>query len=496
MTDKEYKEISAVVRERFGIRIEPRSYSRIGKLVGERVKKLGLRSSGEYIQSLRSSNASVELNELINMITVKETYFFRDNDQCNALRDYILPKLIRHKKEKKIRIWSAGCSTGEEAYTIAIIFTQAIVDFKSWDIDIIGTDINPKSIEKARKGVYAINSFRGVREEIVDRYFIKTAKGVKIKEPIKGLARFYVSNIKLDKGSVFPEQLSRFDVIFCRNVLIYFEDDMIKNTLNGFANSLLPEGYLVLGHAEAALVPRELFGAIRDKNTIIYVPRETIALRQGGAKPSTHSPGVASALPCASYAPAVFPKTKEPKKSNGGNNKTGIPKGHGVGDRCYQKALALYFKEKYSEAEREFDNHLGCNDVGTQGLLLGSLIQINLGNYEKAMYYTREMQQKDEFLPDAHFIFGLIYENEKEYARAIKSYQAALFLNADLFLPHFRLGHLYHKAGNANASIRAFKTALSVIPSEDEERTRLLSGGFSRESLKGICRRWAEGGIS
>ncbi|MDY6973900.1 MAG: CheR family methyltransferase [Thermodesulfobacteriota bacterium] len=486
MTHEEYGKLAAIIREKSGINLEYRDHGRISNLARARFKALRLRSFGTYIEYIQKANAAAELEQMINEITVPETYFFRDINQCNALRDYVLPNLVRSKEKKRIRIWSAGCSTGEEAFTIAIIAMQGIPNWKLWDIEIIGTDINRDSIEKARKGIYKIKSFRGIGEGIVDKYFIKTGKGMNVREPIRSLVQFETFNMKLDEGLLFPVRYSGIDVIFCRNVLIYFGEEVIRNVIKGFHDSLLPGGYLILGHSEMSLAPKGLFRPVRTNDTFLQERKEPKA-QNLNHEPSNPYPAVGNRWPAVSDVQhkagdsrlemenersEIYGSTAQPDDST-----------------IYANAFSLYLQERYAKAEAELEKSLSRNDVGIETLLLAALIWINLGDSEKAKSYVRKMQEKDEFLPEAHFILGLIHENENDYELATREYQAALFLNGNSFLPYFRLGHLYQKTGKRDDSVRAYREALSVIRSQDEEKVRLLSGGFSKKSLEDICRR-------
>ena len=476
MTSEEYKKISGIIKEKSGIRLEPRDHKRMAHLAKERAKTLRLKPLREYIKYLKSGNDIAELDELINKITVPETYFFRDSNQYDALRHYILPKLLASKKENKISIWSAGCSTGEEAYTIAVIIAWSIPDLRLWDIKIIGTDINRISIEKAKEGVYTKNSFRGVKEELVNGYFVETTKGMKIKEPMRSLVRFETFNMKLDEGAIFPDKYRKFDIVFCRNVLIYFEKEVIRNIFNGFRNSLLPGGYLILGHSEASLAPRELFDPVRTNDTYIYQRRDGVfGNRESGIGNRSTKYQISKSQP-ETRNPKIGTQSTKHKAQNSYNSH-------------YKKVLSLYFEERYTDAEVELEKLMIRHNVGVDGMLLAALIKINLGNFGNAMDYVEKIRQKDEFLPDAHFIIGLIHENENDYEQAVKAYEAALFLDGKFFLSHFRLGHLYGKTGKTEESVHAFKNALVVIKAEDDDKIRLLSGGFTRESLEDICER-------
>lgn len=487
MNKLEYAEFIEIIKKKSGINLVSIDYTRISRLVNEREKISGCKSFHEYIKYLGSGSAENEWEELLQKITISETYFFRDTSQCNALKDYILPRLIKFKKDKKIRVWSAGCSTGEEAYTIAIILNQRISDIKSWDIRITGTDINRKSIETARNGFYGKNSFRGVDDEIIDRYFIKKGRRLGPKGFIKRDVQFEIFNMKIGEKRFFPSNYMNFDIIFCRNVLVYFEKKDAGNILKGFNNSLLHKGYLVLGHSEASLAARDLFTPVRTKDTFIYAPIKIM--------PSDKRPNKPKISGRSKLKPGIKQKSVNNKRINLDkripvkNPVEPVISLRNVNISYVKEALSLYFNEKYMQAGEKIDNFLAYSNAGTEELLLASLISINLGDFEKALSLVRQIRQKDEFLPDSHFIYGLIHENGKNYEKAIRAYKAALFLDGDYFFSYFRLGHLYHKTNRKIDSARAFRTALTLIGRQDDERVRLLSGGFTKKNLEDICRK-------
>lgn len=499
MDNEEYIMFSAILKKKIGIRLEPRKYKHIASRLRRRAK-IKFKSFNQYIQFLESDDAAAEWEELIDEITVPETYFFRDTNQCHALKDYILNGLINSKQDRKLRIWSAGCSTGEEAYTIAIIVAQAIPGFKRWDIQIVGTDINRRSIEKARKGIYSEKSFRGMsREETSNQFFNKKIDGMCVRDSIKSLVRFGVSNLSQDEESIFPNIYSDFDVIVCRNVFIYLEENVVNNILLRFYNSLLPNGHLILGHSEGSFFLKKKFKPIRTNDIFIYERKETAFHEMGVAPPIIrHGQNRQWSMKTEEQ---VFSNSQKKVTENRQSSMGTPPNSHSrfnkkaAGSSNYQKALALYFQKKYSLAEEEIASLLKKDDDNVEGLILASLIRINLGDLKKAITSINKVQEIDEFLPDAHFISGIIHENENNYEEAIRAYKAALFLDEEFFLSYFMLGCLYRKTGKTADSILFFKNALSVIGSKEEEKVRLLAGGFTKKVLENLCTKGIEGQI-
>ncbi len=240
------------------------------------MQQLGLLSEDEYLYRLRGAVPGIvesELRNLLNLVTVTETCFFRDASQFRLLRDYIVPTLIsaRSKNEdrsKKICIWSAGCSSGEEAYSIAITLDdmglyQAHPD---WTVEIIGTDLNSEALEKARRGVYTARAVRNVEGRLLDEYFVGDGKTFVLKDAIRGRVNFEFGNLT---RTPMPST-GRQDVVFCKNVAIYFSGDVTRKLIGGIRDTLAPGGFLLLGHAESLWQVSEDFSLVEHDHAFCY----------------------------------------------------------------------------------------------------------------------------------------------------------------------------------------------------------------------------------
>ena len=494
MTNQEYSKLTEIIKTNSGIKLGTKDHQRITKIISERVEKLGSPSWKDYNRFISSKSGKKELKQVVEEITIPETYFFRDINQCNAFKNYIISHFKNKKSEKqKLKIWSAGCSSGEEAYTLAMIIIQNIPNYSSFDISITGTDINNTSIEKAKKGVYKDISFRGVRPEIIPRFFKKKKNTYTISDKVKQLVNFQVFNIMLKDQGKYSFQFNGFNIIFCRNVLIYFDETIIRNIFNGFYHALALDGHIILGHSEANLAPRLFFKPIKAKGTYLYQKKYPPELQ-----PEFRTVPASIAF---EKNKSVAKKTEpekitlfNPKQKNVEQNGDKIidsasqnPDQLICQEAIYKDALTFYFAERYSDAKNIITKLLKDEKPAMEPLILAALISINLGNFERAIAYVRKIQLKDEFMPEAHFIFGLIYENESFFEDAISSYQAALFLNSKFFLSYFRLAHIYKASGNISKSVRAFQNALNIAGGANEDKIYLLSGGFPKKSLTDIC---------
>lgn len=242
-----------IISVRTGLHLREQDDSKLVETINLRVKLSGLSSAEEYCRFLESDTerTKTEQQKLTGCLTTSETYFFRDKGQFTLLEIAILPELIKKRKDKKtFRIWSAGCSTGEEAYSIAILLDEFAREVEGWDILILGTDINEAAIEKAKKGHYGEWSFRQMTDEIKRRYFHKVKNGWEIDERIKKMARFEVMNLITDIYPDYGRDIHDMDLILCRNVFIYFNPDVVFKAASKMADILNDGGYLMTGHAE------------------------------------------------------------------------------------------------------------------------------------------------------------------------------------------------------------------------------------------------------
>ena len=232
----------------------------------KRILELGLNSLSEYLHIIENGGRD-ELEHLVAKITVGETSFFRTPHQFWALRDFVIPELARRKRESgdtRLRLLSAGCATGEEPYTLAMVVSEAIKPHALTDVQIIACDVNRSFLEEAKAGIYPAKDLKNVDDHIRNRYFEEMGGQFRIKKSVADLVRFEYFNLAKDGlGKLTSEGL--FDVIFCRNVLIYFDQQIFLKIVEGFHQALANQGYLFLGYSES------LYG-LGSKFDCVYVP--------------------------------------------------------------------------------------------------------------------------------------------------------------------------------------------------------------------------------
>lgn len=242
-----------LIAKRTGLEIRERDKATLSEKIFLRMKYINLYLPEVYYQFLESLSpeSHEEWQNLVMLLTNSESYFFRDRELFTLLQTHLLPELIqRNQNNKTLRICSAGCSSGEEPYSLAILLKELIPDLERWNLIILGIDINQEAIQKAKAGIYTPWSFRRVDAEIKQRYFQQINNQYHIDSSIKKMVKFQTLNLVKDSFTQLNSELRDMNLILCRNVFIYFESSAIAKVLEKFYYTLQTSGYLITGHAE------------------------------------------------------------------------------------------------------------------------------------------------------------------------------------------------------------------------------------------------------
>lgn len=266
---KEFRLLRDCVNRFCGIHFADDSAYIVERRLRERLRELGIEDFAEYYRYLRyHPNAEAELERAAEVLTTNETYFFREAYQLRAFTDEILP-VVRARAlargAKRVDVWSAGCSSGEEVYTIAMLI-EASGLFESWDIRVFGNDISRRVLRKARNATYTSASFRAMIPDY-ERFFISTDEGKQVHPRIRSMCHFGHLNLMNERRAAI---VGRVDVTFCRNVLIYFDDTSRRKVLDSIYQRLHRGGYLLLGHSESLLQSGTAFEIAQLTTDIVY----------------------------------------------------------------------------------------------------------------------------------------------------------------------------------------------------------------------------------
>lgn len=275
LSEDEFAKFAKLIYEESGIYLKDTKIALLSNRLRKRLKVLNLETFSDYYQHIADlKNKSDEVEALIDVVSTNETYFFRNERQFNALTNHCLPDIAeKNKSERRLRIWSAGCSTGEEPYTLGICILENIHLFQGWKIEIVATDIAPSVLDFARTGDYSGRRIEKVPGIFLKKYFTQNTRFPdvhRINREVKNLVSFRLLNLFKDS---YPEDI---DILFCRNVMIYFDKLHRKRLIEGFYKVLSRNGYLFIGHSETlhSLTNNFVYEKIGDSP--VYIPREKI----------------------------------------------------------------------------------------------------------------------------------------------------------------------------------------------------------------------------
>jgi chemotaxis protein methyltransferase CheR len=264
LTDPFFEKFRSLIYDSSGITFSDANRPILESRLRDRLRLAQLSEVGEYFERIQKDEG--EMKTFLDSITTNLTRFFRNQAHFDALEHHVLPDLIQFKRskglEKKIRIWSAGCSTGEEPYTIAMILKDKLpADFS---FDVTASDLSLKSLMAGSQGFYQDAKIQGIPDAYLSRFFTKAGDGFQVKDEIKARVKFDYHNLKFDSG------LRNIDIIFCRNVLIYFDEAAQKNVIDRFWTSLTNHAYLYIGHSESLFGMNTQFKFLKTEWSVLY----------------------------------------------------------------------------------------------------------------------------------------------------------------------------------------------------------------------------------
>ena len=453
------------IRGRTGIVIQDHQLENLRATVGEICDKFGYASCEEFLDSLQQCDQYVaELEWLISRITVGETYFFRDQSQMDYLRQIWLPEVINRKREngeKTLRIWSAGCSSGQELYSIAIMLHEALPDPESWTLHLLGTDINTDGLSRAIRGEYGEWSFRATNEDIRRQYFIQKGDNqYKIRPQFRGMVKFSFLNLADDSYPSIMTETHAMDLILCRNVFIYFDGSMTINVLKKFTNCLVPEGRLLLGASD--MMPTSVDGLeFSEWGGMFYYRRASekyppLPLIKAFWKPQT------TTLPATPSAPQPAVIEREEKSLPA----TAVPEPESIDARIRE----LLREERWNEAIGAITQYMNIHGETSAMLQHRAKALSNRGESLQAVQLCQRSIELDPLNHHTYLIMALALLELNRMQEAESALRKVIYLNRDFIEAHFHLALLQLRLGKVKSGLKSLENALSVAEQVDPER--------------------------
>jgi chemotaxis protein methyltransferase CheR len=463
------RRLSDLVAERTGLHFPPERHQDLERGLAEAAAASGFANSSEYATWLLSTElAAPELRSLASHLTIGETYFFRERPAFDALSSQLLPEIIARRRagERRLRLWSAACSSGEEAYSLAILAQQLLPDIEDWHVSVLGTDINPRFLARAQAGIYGEWSFRDTGPELRERYFERLDdKRYEIKPAIRRLVTFAELNLAADSFPSLATDTNAMDVILCRNVLIYFTPEHTRALVEKLRRALLDDAWLIVSPAEYSQAVFAQFTATNFPGTVLYRKRAPRAAPAPAASPSFTAAITAPApRPVQAIAPAIAPTPAAPAASE----PLAVAREHFAAGR-FAEAVDAIAQEPKPEA---------------QSLLARALA--NLGRLEEAAAAAECWLSANKLDASAHYLHAMIQQELGEVAGARQALARAVYLDGTFALAHFALGNLALGAARGAEARRHFANALKALEALAPEAAVPESEGLTAARLREI----------
>jgi chemotaxis protein methyltransferase CheR len=402
-----------------------------------------------YLACLEAAPTNSEIwDRLIESLTISETYFFRDAEQMEGLRASILPGLIStHQSGRTLRIWSAGCATGEEPYTLAILLQQLLPDIAQWKILILATDINKPVLRAATLGRYRQWSFRQTDSTLRNIYFIQQGDLAVLRPELRQRVTFAYLNLA---EACYPNpanQTNSLDLIVCRNVMIYQPQDVIQAIVQRFYQCLSPGGWLVIGAGESHPEIYERFQPVRIGRTIVF-RKAAESLANDGLQPVS-SELLRPMLPLSTSIvmpdtlPSVLADTAAIAAAKNANPCETCVQGNAPGRR-----------NRPDEERLRLTACLQRNAHCLYALYQMAQVEANTGRLTEARRWAEQVIERDPLHGKAHYLLALIHEEQGELEQAIARFKKVIYLEPNFALAHFNLGNLYQRIGHLDDAAR------------------------------------------
>jgi chemotaxis protein methyltransferase CheR len=504
-----YQRFRDLILARTGILLGPRRRDALAGGVLAAAGHIGCESLGEYYRLLQGVRTDSRLwDNLIGAITVGETYFFRNPAHFDALRQHILPDLIaRHRDDRRLRIWSAGCATGEEPYSIAILLRQLLPDIANWDVFILATDINKQCLQQARQGRYYKWSFRNTDPAIRELYFTPQDELFELSPQVREMITLAYLNLVEASYPSLVTNTNAMDLILCRNVAIYLPEAVVREMVERFHRCLVPEGWLIVGAAETDSEIYREFAVRNFPGAIIYQkvaePLAALPFPELRREPFHYAQDMPVELPAEGACPGAWPAVQLlpelvegprpesacPEPSRGARPEPsrrarepllphpepldfvrGVPvEGQPtLPTDPYQEGLALLGQGQYEDAMARFLARLEREPDFAPAYYQMARVHANRGRLEEAQSWCQQAIKRDPLLTEAHYTLALIHQEEGALDQAIAQLRKTLYLDPNFVLAHFSLSNLYQQMDRPDEAARhrtqAIRLAVKMPP--------------------------------
>ena len=449
LSDSNLTRLRLLLAEAAGLTFDDSRRDSLAFCLSERLRSTGIADVSAYLD-LVSDPRSPERQSLLDEVTIQETHFLRNPPQMQALRAQVLPELISaaQTRGRRLRIWSAGCSTGEEAYTLALLLRELLPSTKGWDVRVLATDLSEGALAAARTRTYGERAVQFVSPGQLSRFFSRTPDGrYLVREEVAELVSFSRHNLVLD---VPPAK--DLDLVLCRNVTIYFGRETTRALISRIHASLRDGGYLLVGHAETLWQVNEDF--------------RLVAMGAGDSSAYVYQRADAAPAPLRPAVPSVRPR--QPVSDN-----TAAGRGNAA---TSGRLRALVPRQEVEGAQAP------PPDPGVP--IRAALAN---GQYEEAVRQARAAAVADPFRAELHYLLGRVLMDLGKDDEALPALRRATYLDPAAGLAHFLLAGVLARSGDLPAAVREYAAAAATLGSDAAEADAAELGGRSIRELAALC---------
>lgn len=482
LTPQEFELFRDWIHKHSGIFLEESKMDSLRISLVTRATRFDYIDYNDYFELLASDED--EFKELMNLVTINETSFFRFPAQFEALRDQIIPQIVDargHDALRRFRVWSAGCSTGEEPYTISMTLLDSALEGLGYTCEVHGTDVSTQALDRARRAIYPARSLESLHENVVNRFFEPTKDGYRPRERVRKLVTFHFHN--LIKEPYPPAFMSNWDVIFCRNVTIYFRLESTKRVVDNFYEALNPGGYLFIGHSETLTSVSERFEPVEINGVFLYrKPNErrgftfadVIAKRNKAKEGSLRDRAKRNVERMrAEEEAAASAEQIEP-----GERDALLARAHALLDQAQAKEALIIAERVLSSDPSDLDGHL-----------LAAFAQCDLGDLKGASAQAEAALKVDPLAAPARYILGVIKQQQNDLDAALTEFKRTIYIDRDFVMAHFASANIHRQSGRMMDACRGYENSLRAMRAQPEGSWTAFLGGFRPDLLEKICER-------
>ncbi len=484
LTTQLFREFRDYIHEKSGIFLDDYKTESLRTALNTLMRQRDILDYDSYFRLLTHEiHGDEEFKRLLDLVTVNETCFFRNPPQFDALRQVVLPAIVRAKQEtgdRTLRIWSAGCSTGEEPYSLAMTLLETLPHPEEWRIDILATDVSTHVLAEAQKGCYRKRALRETPTYYLRKYFKKVGDESYCVDPsVREMVNFSYHNLVTERYPALV--LGGWDIIFCRNVTIYFQLDSVRKVMNDFYSGLRDGGYLFIGHAESLYKINDEFIPMHLGMAYVY-KKDTEALVNdaGEAKAGLCYVDFATAGGAAkTVRPQAAARPAERARFRRDEDKAGL----------YATAYEHFVKEDFAAAGREAAKLVRLDPDNANAHILLANVYVNQGRTDKALKEAVRVLDLQPMSTKGHYLLGLIREQQDQLDEAVREFKRVLYIDRSFALAHINLANIYRTRHMAADAVKEYNNAITGLAQGQRGDWADFAGGFLEDVLIEICRR-------